>query len=257
MESAEKIRFALSAIRPMAQMTFPYLAGVFGILDEGGKGILVGSALRCVLLGRKALITSFHVIDQCGFAISAGRGAPPYVIQDDIYFEERSDLAIYFLPADFPDTPALSYWPEQRIDRIGDRIQTDYLFLHGFPGGRTDLSTTANGIVSPSLPYGCMQRLHDLPSDLKSFEFAVEFDPDGMATKEVEGMIDPHRLSGSPIWRIGASGRAAKDWSADWSLLVGIVTQWRPREKILVATMAKEIFGIIQQTNVVHQATDN
>jgi hypothetical protein len=52
-------------------------------------------------------------------------------------------------------------------------------------------------------------------------------------------------LSGSPVWRIGAAGRSAKDWTAEWCELVGIVTCWNAERKLLVATFASKLFELV------------
>jgi hypothetical protein len=88
-----------------------------------------------------------------------------------------------------------------------------------------------------------MQRLDNLPPNLQPFEFAVEYDPDGMAneTGAARDLVYPHGLSGSPVWRIGVSGRSSREWKPGDSLLVGILTQWCPDEKVLIATSTEKL----------------
>ena len=50
-----------------------------------------------------------------------------------------------------------------------------------------------------------------------------------------------HGLSGSPVWRIGVSGQSSGEWKPSDSLLVGILTQWRPDEKVLIATSTAKL----------------
>ncbi len=69
----------------MAQHTFGYISSVIGVSDQN-MGRHYGSALRCKLNGRWAILTAFHVIEevqqeQLGLAISTGYGKQPYVIQ--------------------------------------------------------------------------------------------------------------------------------------------------------------------------------
>jgi hypothetical protein len=91
--------------------------------------------------------------------------------------------------------------------------------------------------------YGAMQRLENVPQDLRQHQFAIDYDPAGMVneTGVTEDLVDPHGLSGSPVWRIGVSGRSSRAWSPSDSLLVGVLTHWRPDEKVLVATSAKKL----------------
>jgi len=51
-------------------------------------------------------------------------------------------------------------------------------------------------------------------------------------------------LSGSPVWRLGASGRSARDWRPESSQLVGIITGWNASAKILIATSASKILEV-------------
>ncbi|NUQ66042.1 MAG: hypothetical protein HUU20_26575, partial [Pirellulales bacterium] len=118
------------------------------------------------------------------------------------------------------------------------KLATDYLFLHGFPCTRSCPTQLFQGLSNRSLPYGAMQRIENLPDDLKPYEFAIEYDPIGKsdATDAAQAPLDPRGLIGSPVWRIGASGRSAVQWRAENSMLVGVVTQWRLTQNVLVAT---------------------
>lgn len=257
MQLEDKVFFALSTVRPMAEYTLPYLASVIGArtVDQGEH---VGSALRCTLDGRRAIVTAWHVIDRAmrypHIAISAGYGMPPHLVDGEIHYmaEEDADLAVYFLPEEYPSLgERLRFWPQERIDYTRKYLSTDYLFVHGFPCVQSRFSHEASGVVSKSLPYGVMRRLENIPIDLASSQFAVDFDPLQIHVEngETEGLPDPHGLSGSPVWRIGASSRSAKDWTTDWSRLVGIVTQWREDSKILVATDASKIVDLLNKSN--------
>jgi hypothetical protein len=52
-------------------------------------------------------------------------------------------------------------------------------------------------------------------------------------------------LSGSPVWRTGASGRNSRRWSPEWSQLVGVVTHWNSSAKILIATSSSKMFELL------------
>src|SRR5207244_6263106 len=58
--------------------------------------------------------------------------------------------------------------------------------------------------------------------------------------ERVDSLNDPHGMSGCPVWRIGASGRLAKDWTPELCSLIGIVTEWRTDSEVLVATSASK-----------------
>jgi hypothetical protein len=242
----EKEAFVRDALSSMARHTFPYICSVIGVTNEK-TGRHFGSALRCIFRGRRALLTALHVIEEAqkeplGFALSAGYGKPPYVVHGPVHIDPVADMAVYYLPNDFP-CPDAAFWPAGRIDRSLDNLATDYLFVHGFPGKTSYPSGLLGGVVSKSLPYGAMQRLENLPPNLQPFQFAVEYDPAGMVneTGAAQDLVDPRGLSGSPVWRIGVSGRSASEWQPGDSLLVGILTQWRPDEKVLIATSTEKL----------------
>lgn len=249
-----KEQFILSTIRPMAEYTFPYLTSVIGVNDPN-SGEQVGSGLRAVLNGRRVIITARHVIEDAmryphQFALSAGFGHRPYLVQGKIDSDPVGDLAIYNLPEDFPsDTPEIRFWPEERVQRSSERIATDFLFVHGFPGRRSRFFRFMNGLASRSLPYGAMQRLEPLTAALQPHEFAMEFDPTTVRglDSESDATIDPRGLSGSPVWRIGISGRAREEWSPALSVVVGFLTQWRQEDRVLIATSAERLSEMVNR----------
>jgi hypothetical protein len=237
----EKRQFILAALPKMTRHTFPYVCSVFGVVDAK-TGRHCGSGLRWMVNGRRAVVTALHVIDQAkrepgGVAVSTGYSQKPYLVHGEINIDPVADLAVYFLPDDYP-CDNMAFWPPNRIDRAQENISTDYLFLHGFPGSHSYSSQLLQGVVNKSLPYGAMQRLDNLPADLGSHQFAIEYDPIGMFNEmgTSSEAVDPHGLRGSPVWRIGATGKPVRDWRPDDCLLVGIVTQWRPNENVLIAT---------------------
>src|SRR3954451_8212430 len=103
-----------NALPRMAATTFPYLASVVGVRDRE-TGVHEGSALRCILSGRRCIVTAFHVMkaisEYAGLAISAGSARPPCLIHGAVHFERHADLAVYPLPDDYPDDPELvRFW---------------------------------------------------------------------------------------------------------------------------------------------------
>jgi hypothetical protein len=108
---------------------------------------------------------------------------------------------------------------------------------------------------------------------LKDHQFAFDFSPDaeklegpdGSTSRSVvedwrelfltgEGQSLPgqrlkgaYGLSGSPVWRIGASDGPTRDWTPLASRLVGIVTDWNPDHKILIATSTAKLLDILPE----------
>jgi hypothetical protein len=258
MDPEKKLEFVLSTIGPMARHTIPYLAPILGGTTPD-RGELLGSGVYCQLDGHRTIVTASHVLrdgltrfEYLAASIRA-EDQRPVMIHGWSRYDHATDLAILDLPDDFPGSDEPLFWPEERIDSDGGQLSTDFLFLHGFPGLRSQLIPLPiePRVVSRSLPYGVMQRLDNLPESLEPYQFAMDFDITPSQSERgspEEDLFDEHRgprgLSGSPVWRIGASGRKRGEWSPDLAQLVGIVTHWDQGAKLLIATKASKILEL-------------
>src|SRR5262245_55269855 len=84
----QKEAFVLGALSGLAQYTFDFICSVYGVADPK-MGRHYGSALRCKLNGRRAIVTALHVIEAAekeplGLTISTGYGKPPYVVHGPV-----------------------------------------------------------------------------------------------------------------------------------------------------------------------------
>lgn len=252
MDVSEKIEFVRSTLGPMAWHTFPHVGSI--LEAEQLEGRHVGSAVRILARGRRCIVTAAHVIEQARLrtgrvAVSAVRGSPPFELHGEPdMVNSVADIAAFFVGDDYP-TEGIAFWPQERIDSDDSFLSTDYLLVHGFPAAQSRFFALADGVVSRSFPYGGMRREDALPADLQPFQFAMDFDPENMesAPGRQGEWPDPTGLSGSGVWRIGASGRRVDTWSLEASRLVGIVTQWRPDEKLIVATKSHAILDLLVQ----------
>lgn len=155
MDVADKIKFVQSTLEPMAWHTYPHIAGVVAI-EDAENGRHVGSGLRFAYEGRRCLVTAAHVIDEAmregRIAVSAVRGQPPHELGGvPARIDRTLDVAVYFLPDGYPEE-GISFWPAERTDPSGDKLSTDYLFVHGFPGVRARFSALLGGLVKQSFP---------------------------------------------------------------------------------------------------------
>ncbi len=247
---ADQLRLFLNrAVQKMAEYTFPYITSIVGVLSEE-EGEHLGSGLRCMYGGRRAFVTAHHVIQKAAqgqyqsLAVSVGYALPPMQITWDLEIDQAGDLAICYLPIDFQEQGPVQYWPENKIDQNNNSLDkaSDYLFTHGFPGGKSRFVRSFDGLVNKSLPYGAMQRT-DESDHLEAFQFALDYQPSFMRDEAGNPVIvDPHGMSGSPVWRIGISGRSLLEWSVEDSLLVGFLTRWQDNKGLLVATEASRLF---------------
>lgn len=234
----EKIAFVREATRQLALYTHPFLCQVIGVEAGGESGTLMGSGVRVVSGGKTCVLTAEHVVaaakGYASVALSAGsENAPRQVSLGGARFDREADLAV--LPIDGED---LERWPLSATHCDEDLLSTDFLFVHGYPQAGSGFSELLRGLFSTTLPYGAMRREDDLPGDLESFQFALDFDPANFQSSAggATDWINPHGLSGSPVWRIGVAGGTVAEWAPPQASLVGIITQWRPDAKLLIAS---------------------
>lgn len=254
MELDQLRQFLHQSVQAMAEYTFPYTVSIVGIVNEE-EGEHLGSGLRYQHEGRRAFATAYHVIEKAtsrqyqGFAISTGYGRPPFQILEEPIVDLTADLALCFLPKDYPEHDDIRYWPTNRIDvetsdTESSPLATDYLFMQGFPGEKSQFSRIFDGLFNRSLPYGAMQH-RDKTSNLSAFQFAVDYQQTSMRDRDGNQLfINPHGMSGSPVWRIGISGRSFSEWSVEDSLLVGFLTRWGDQDERLIATKASRFLQI-------------
>jgi hypothetical protein len=249
----EKVAFVSKALEPMAKFTFPFIGSVLKV-ESSAMGLHVGSALRLQLGSHRLLLSAHHVFQEASpqMAASGLRGESPIMLPGTPFFEDEAmDVRADEVPATYPALDG-GFWPQADVDATDQLLATDFLFVHGFPAARSGSLSLLGGVVSSSLPYGAMLRDDDLPSDLETFQFAVDFDPVNFQTTDGSpaDWIDPHGLSGSPVWRIGAAGGTVSEWSPSKARLVGVITQWRPDEKLLVATKLSGFWSRLLKSGV-------
>lgn len=249
----EKLAFVRGAITKMAEYSARYLIGVIALEDSAQSGRHVGTGFRCTLAGRPCVVTADHVLRRAaqaadGIAITTERGQRPWQVPNSATIlrldEEHGDLAVIQVSEEYQQRlapPTASFWSESQIDDSGLEMDSDFLFIHGFPGKSVRFTAfEGGGITYRSLPYGAMQRTDDLPAEMRAHEFAIDYDPQSMQTSTgaAADLIEPDGLSGSACWRIGARGMRAAQWQPEHSRLVGIATRWDSDKKSLLLTKA-------------------
>lgn len=240
LEQEEKLEFVKNATGQMAQATFKYICSVASV-ESSEIGRFVGTGFRIVHKDRRWLVTAAHVVDQANtngsLAVTHTRGEPPVVLTTSPLFDRIHDVAVYPLPDEFD---GLDAWPLAHLDSEKAHLREDFLFAHGFPGQSARFTPLLNALMAKSLPLGAMMREDDLPTDLALSQFALDYEPTNLQSvgDAPDPWQRPHGLSGSPVWRIGLLESGADDWDPSQAQLGGILTQWRPKEHLLVGSLA-------------------
>ena len=137
-------------------------------------------------------------------------------------------------------------------------------------GAMMRLEATEGSADDPSTPSDGA----DIPRGLlREHEFAFDFSPDSQLIDDPgrpmsgneqedcrrifapgEGTTLPGQkpagafgLSGSPVWRVGASGQTIRSWDPRASQLVGFVTQWNSEWGVLIATSSAKLLEVSSQ----------
>lgn len=232
---------------------------------------------RGIVTAAHVITAAIRTDEYQGIVFSRGDGNAPEAVEGEIHLFEGSDLAFYVPARPFPLPSSNRFWRDEHIEREPRSILRDYLFIQGFPGRFSRFTAfEGRGLMSEALSYGAMVRYRErdvpdsereefdrdlpgydfLPDDLlQPHEFAMGFECDpsfflgenSTETRKADWMeifdrsLGAHGLSGSPVFRIGASGRRVEDWSPELSRLVGVVTKWDAEHKILIATSAAKM----------------
>ncbi len=256
LSEVEKIGFLGRATQRMAEHTFPYIASVLRAEDDD-TGTFCGSAWRLVSMGKRAIVTAAHVLDEAAsssgiVAVSAERGAPPYPAPCDEWKRSPTDdLAVWFVPdayAQGAPSEHVSFWSGDAIDATGSRIGTDLLFVHGFPQVRSHFSPALKGALNTSFPYGAMEREEPMERvHMGPHEFALHFEVEGLLASAGSGadFTMPHGLSGSAVWRLDVGGRRSSAWAPTDAKLVGMALRWVQDEQALTVLHARRVLALL------------
>jgi hypothetical protein len=179
------------------------------------------------------------------------RGARPHEAPFDQWTRSPTDdLAVWYAPDAYAkgvSAEQVAFWPADAIDSSGDRIGTDFLFVHGFPQAKSHFSPDLGGMLNTSFPYGAMQREEPMASvSLAPDEFALHFEVEGLlsSASDEAAFTRPHGLSGSAVWRLDVGGRSASSWTPEITKLVGVVSRWVPNEQALIVIHARRVLAL-------------
>jgi hypothetical protein len=266
--AGDLVDFIKEAVNRMESYTLRFLTPIIAV--EGPRsGRHVGSGFYCMASGRPSLATAWHVIEEArshpsgtvGISMPRdheGRREPIPVGFNVVVSPEvlKWDVGVFPLPDDFPMIDPECLWPEDRIVEDPEELDRDYLFFNGYPKLRSSNRSAIPGggpISYRPLGYGTMRRLAEdeggLPSDLGDFEFAMNFgiDPEWEPEPADRALFEredgPSGFSGSPVWRLGLSGRSRAEWEPErHARLAGVVTKHVLERRLVCATHARELY---------------
>ena len=248
MESSDDLmrawNHARAALRVETGRSIVRVVGVKSI-DEGE---LVGTGTFLRLRGNPYLLTAEHVAarepryQMLGFA-SGERSRPQRFLHPFSAITAPSDLAVARVEdSQMNESAAID---SGRFANSTNALRGDLLFLNGFPGTKSRFSGIAGGLVSAPIGIATVEGLCTKVWFNPRIHFALDYDPAEWVDESGKKVDppDPHGMSGSLIWRSKLAKPSA--WSFASAEIVGVVTQWVPDQKVLVATRAEVVTAFL------------
>lgn len=249
MGKERKLQLIRQCCDRLAQHTYPYLTSIVLPLP-GKRGQHIGSGLRCTLCSQKCILTADHVIrkefydKKRGFAMSTGYGLEGMPFHGDIKLEPHPDLAICLLPENYPEpSDTIKYWDLDRSLREDRPRESGYFFAHGYPGMMSQFDERQTALSNRSLAYGAVERTEDPPGEHYSFHFLMDYRKERIRglIGESTDVIDPHGMSGSPVWELNLNEGNEGAWRPDDIRLVGVLVQYHATHACLRCTELSEV----------------
>jgi hypothetical protein len=235
----EKVALVTRVTLELAKFTHPFLSRVVGGIAAPQGGRALGSGVRVSAGGNPFLLTAASVVDAARSEQSVAFGGrddgSPWVLEslDAVRVLPGTDVAA--LPLADHGGPC---WPLPGTAEDEWALSEDFLFLHGYPLDPSTPNVGPGDISTTSFPFGSMRREDDLPDGMEPSQIAIDFDLANLRSSNGRTLewMDPRQLFGAPLWRAGLARADAETWEPGRAQLVGIITQWRPEERLLIAS---------------------
>jgi hypothetical protein len=237
----------LPVAKAMAQYTFPFMSGIYGVESED-RGALLGSGTVLDLYGQPYLLTAAHVVEQGRkfqkIAHSKGDAAHPSLVQHPwqcVGFP--SDLAMSRLDQQGIAGHRIRPLPAALIGKDASNLDGDILFVHGWPGKRSvPVFEIAQGIASKTLPYATVVGVSKAGWFDPQIHFAVDYRFEGQIGEHGREEVPPppDGLSGSAVWRTNWLGRCHQ-WRPQDAQIVGVAFGWDQSGSSLVVTRVEAV----------------
>jgi hypothetical protein len=239
----EKQKIMVQTWYQMAAYTRQFICALYYVIDKE-RGALAGSGSFLYLNGESYILTAGHVAKESktfqGLAHSTSYGErPTYISNPYKCLEHPLDLALVKIDPTFFASGEKTYLRAAQLASTSDGVDSDLLFLHGFPGEKSKPVYLLRGVFSETLPYGgftgsCTKYCWFDPK----LHIALHYASKGMidASGKEAKWIDPHGLSGSALWKTNRAGTPARTWSPEMARIVGVVFAHDDKAESLIAT---------------------
>lgn len=237
----EKARLMIQTVDAMARFTAPFITAIYDVIDKK-SGQLTGSGTFINLRGSPYILTAGHVAYEAlthqGLAHSTKDGSPPGFISNPLKLAGHPyDIGVVRLDdgvlRDTPHTCA----PSAYLAADSSGVESDVLFVHGFPGRRSKPIALFQSVFSTSLPYGAATSISQYSWFDPSLHIALGYSPAGMIDGNLSQpeFVEPFGLSGSALWKTNRAGTSSAGWKPEQARIVGILFAWDQKAHSLIA----------------------
>ena len=164
----ELSKLIMDSLEEMKPHTAPAITALYDVIDAK-SGSLVGSGTFITLRDRPYILTAGHVVEEAtrhkGLAHSTRNEESPRFIDDPMKLAGHPfDLGVVRLAADaLAGTPHVPVASDSLADD-SDGVESDLLFIHGFPGKKSWPSALMQTVFAESYCPTCLEhdgkRLH-------------------------------------------------------------------------------------------------
>ena len=247
----EKMRRMMACFDAMKRFTEPGITALYDVIDER-TGQLAASGTFIANRSERYILSAGHALWEAtkhnGLAHSTKNEAKPRFIANPMKLAGHPyDLGIVRLDSDALDDTEHVAVDSSKLAVTSEGVESDLLFIHGYPGKTSRHVALLETVFATSLPYGAATSSSQYPWFDPKLHIALDFSPRGMVDEHGRdaNFIDPHGLSGSALWKTNRAGKTEAEWSPADARIVGVIFAWDEKANSLIATRIEVVRDFI------------
>lgn len=252
-DDQEKARLMMATFEAMRRFTEPFITAIYDVIDEK-SGQLTGSGTFLQLRGAPYILTAGHVAYEAlthrGLAHSTRNGVPPGFISNPLKLAAHPfDMAVVRLDQGALAGTNRTCASSTFLAESSTGVESDLLFVHGFPGRRSKPIALLQSVFSTTLPYGAATGSSQYPWFDPAFHIALDYSPAGMMDGNLNQpeFVEPFGLSGAALWKTNRAGTSSANWTPDAARIVGVLFAWDQKANSLIALRIEVIRDFLLQ----------
>jgi hypothetical protein len=249
----EKARLMMATFDEMSRFTEPFITAIYDVIDEK-SGQLMGSGTFIDLRGSPYILTAGHVAYEAlthrGLAHSTKNGSPPGFISNPLKLAGPPyDIGIVRLDQESLVGTQRACVSSNFLAETSAGVESDLLFVHGFPGKRSRPIALLQSVFATTLPYGTATGSSQYPWFDPALHIALDYSPAGMLDGKMDqpDFVEPFGLSGTALWKTNRAGTTSDEWTPHLARIVGVLFAWDQKTNSLIAVRIEVIREFLLQ----------